>query len=122
MVQAVTASILAITDNNDLSSAIGLGTGILCGILILAYGSIWVGDPEDIVLPPDLIQRPNAQAEHKLQTAALRMGSVLAIIGCATATLATNSKVVITVVTICCAVFGGLIGSDVKRRIRRSRE
>ena len=123
---AVTTVLDAFTGNNDLSSAIGTGAWFLCTMLILAYGSLWLSDPEDIAIPSAstlTIRRwRDTKAEGKLQTAELRMGFVFALIGGATAEMANGSNMVITIVAICCALFGGLVGFDVKRRVRRMRK
>jgi hypothetical protein len=123
---AVTGILHAITDDDDLSTAIGTGAWLLCVMLIMVYGSLWLSDPEDIAGPSEstlTIQRwRNAKAESKLQAAELRMGFVFAMIGGATAAMVNGSHVVIAIVAICSAVLGGLIGFDVRRRVGRIRK
>jgi len=123
---AVTAVLRAITHNDDLSFAIGTGFWLLCVPVILAYGTLWLGDLEDIAVPAkstSIIQRRrHAKAESKLQTAELRMGFAFAMIGGATAAGIKSSNVFIAIVAICCAVFGGLVGFDIKRRVRQIRK
>lgn len=122
----VTVILRAITGDNDLASAIGTGVWLLLVPTILVYASLWFTDPEEIANPPKpqtTVQGWRAQkAENKLQAAELRMGFVFAMIGGATAAIANGSNLVITIVTICCAIAGGLIGFDVKRRVHRIRE
>ncbi len=123
---AVTAILRAITVDHDLASTIGTGVWLLSAPTILVYASLWFTDPEEIANPP----RPKttiqgwraAKAENKMQAAELRMGIVFVLIGGTTAAMANGSNLVITIVTICCAVVGGLIGFDVKRRVHRIRE
>jgi hypothetical protein len=122
---AVTVILRAIAADDDLSSVIGTGVSLLSVPTILVYGSLWFTDPEEIANPP----KPRttvqgwraAKAESKLQAAELRMGFVFAMIGGATASIAKGTNLVITIVTICCAIAGALIGFDVKRRVRRIR-
>jgi len=123
---AVIGILRAVTGNDDLSTAIGTGVWLLTIPTILVYASLWFTPPEEIANPPQprtTIQRWRAtKAENKLQAAELRMGFVFALIGGATAAMANGSNLVITIVTVLCAITGGLIGFDVKRRVRRIRE
>ena len=123
---AVTAVLGAITGNIDLSSAIGTGAWLLSTILILVYGSLWLSNPEDIAIPSESTSTSqrwrDRKAEGKLQTAELRMGFVFAVIGGTMAEIANGSNMVTTIVAICCALLGGLVGFDVKRRLRRMRK
>ena len=116
----------AITGNEDLAAVIGTGVWILLSVTFLVYGSLLFADPEEIVNPPKpktTIQGWRAaKAESKLQAAELRMGIVFAMIGGGTASAAKGSDLVVAIVAICCAIVGGLIGFDVKRRVRRIRE
>jgi hypothetical protein len=123
---AVTAFLRAVTGDHGLSCAIGIGILLLSVPTIHAYASLWFTDPEEIANPPKprtTIQGWRAaKAENKLQSAEIRMGFVFAMIGGAAASIAKGSNLVITIVTICCAIAGGLIGFDLKRRVRRIRE
>ena len=122
----VAVALRAITGDNDLASAIGMGVWLISVPTILVYASLWFTDPYEIANPPQpstTVQKWRAQkAESKLQAAEFRMGFIFAMIGGATAGIAQGSNLVVTIVTICCAVVGGLVGFDVKRRILRIRE
>ncbi len=122
----VTVILCAITGNNDLASAIGTGVWLISVLTILAYTSLWFAEPYEIAnpsRPSTTIQKWRAQkADNKLQTAELRMGFVFAMIGGGMASIAKGSNLVITIVAICCAGVGGLIGFDVKRRVLRLRK
>ena len=122
----VTAILSNITGDFELSSQIGSGIGLISCVLILVYAPLWYTDPEEIAnpsKPTSTIQRRRAaKARSKLQTAELRIGFVFAMIGGMTASTANGSNIVITIVTICCAVLGGFVGFDFKRRVRRIRD
>lgn len=122
----VTVILRAVTGNDNLATTVGAGVWILSVMLILVYGSLAFSEPEEIADPPrpkTTIQRWHAtKAENKLRAAELRCGFVFAVIGGVIAAMANGSNVVITIVTICCAAIGGLVGFDIKRRVRRIRE
>ncbi len=125
MAQLVGAVLASVTGDDDLSTAIGTGVWLLSIFTILPYGSLWLSDPEDLLERPpstSITQRwRDARAESKLQAAELRMGFVYAMIGGATTAMAGASKWVTVAAAIFCAALGGLLGYDIKRRVRRMR-
>ena len=122
----VAATVRATTGDDDLGSTIGTGVWLISFLTILAYASLWSTDPYEIANPPQpstTFQKWRARkAENKLLAAELRMGFVFAMIGGAVAATAKGSNLVVTIVAVCCAVGGGLVGFDSKRRTLRIRE
>jgi hypothetical protein len=124
LVGVTTISVLhAATGNEDLSCALGTGVCLVCTLLMVAYGPLWVYAPEEIAANPlSTSTIRNEKAEHKYQTAELRMGFVFALVGGTIAKIANGPAWVIAVAVVGHAVFGGLIGFDIKRRVKRIRE
>ena len=122
----VTVTLRAITGDDDLSSAIGTGVWLISMPTIFVYTSLWLTDPKELAnspTPKTTIRGWRAQkAENKLRATELRMGFVFAMIGGATAEMAWDSNLVVTIVTVCCAIAGGLIGFDIRRRVQRTHE
>jgi len=123
---AVTAILRAITIDDNLARTIGVGVWLLSVPTILLYASLYFADPEEIANPPKPTTGTQgwraAKAENRMQVAEISMGIVFVLIGGPTAAMANGSNLVITIVTISCALLGGLIGYDVKRRVRLIRE
>ncbi len=113
----------AVTGNGNLAVSIGTGVWLLTCSTLLAYGALLLTDLTDPEKPKTASQRRRFEkAQGQLQTAELRMAFVFGLIGGVTANLAQASDVTIAIVAVCCAVAGGIIGYDVKRRVRRIRE
>jgi hypothetical protein len=96
--------VVNMTGDRDLAGLVGTAVWLFSWIVMHTYGFAWVFDPA--------VDRLNARGEGKLQTAEIRIGFVWAMIGGGLAAAAKAS----------CAIIGGLLGYDVKRRVRRKRE
>ena len=116
----VTATLELVTGDLNLSSIIGTGVWLLSTFTILAYGGLWLGDSDDFRHPA--VGWRAQRRESKLRTAEIRMGFAFGMIGGALAWHAKGPMAVTVLVTAACAILGGLIGYDVKRRVRRIRE
>src|SRR5688500_18391748 len=83
----VTAALEVVTGDINLSSIIGTGVWLLSTFTILAYGGLWLGNPEDFT--HRAVGWRAQRRESKLQTAEIRMGFAFAMIGAALAWHAT---------------------------------
>jgi hypothetical protein len=106
--------VVNMTGDRDLAGLVGTAVWLFSWIVMHTYGFAWVFDPA--------VDRLNARGEGKLQTAEIRIGFVWAMIGGGLATAAKASTLQITLIIIPCAIIGGLLGYDVKHRVRRKRE
>jgi hypothetical protein len=111
---AVGVLVLLISRNQELAGLVGTATWMFSWILLHVYGYVWLYDPQHDKL--------DARAEGKLQTAEVRIGAVWAMMGGGLAMAAKASTLQVALIMIPCAIAGGLLGFDFKRRIRRKRE
>jgi hypothetical protein len=120
---AVNLVLSAITGNEQVSASVGTGIWLMSTVLILMYGSLWTTDPEEIRNPPPPGSTGQCwrmeKADRKLATAELRVGVVFAFIGGGMASAANGSPSVVAAVAVGCALVGGLLGHDYRRRVRR---
>lgn len=114
-----TAADLDVADR-DLLWAVAIGAGVLSFMAVLPYMSLRaVAEPPE---PRSEEERQQAlETEHDLQTAELQMGLVFALVGGMMAAGANSPVWMVAAIAIYCASVGGLIGFDVKRRVRRIR-
>jgi hypothetical protein len=119
---AVTMAIRLVTGDHQLSARIGAGCGLLCCLSILAYGSLWEAAVGSRRPPAGWVPVCRTKAESKLRTADLRGAFVFGIVGYAVLFDTTLPGFIVAIAVTCCAIAGGMVGYDVKRRARRIQE
>jgi hypothetical protein len=111
---AVGVVVFLVSHDQELVGLVGTAVWMFSWILLHVYGFVWLYDP--------VRDKFNARAEGKLQTAEVRIGAVWAMMGGGLAMAAKASTLQVALIMIPCAIAGGLLGFDFKRRIRRKRE
>jgi hypothetical protein len=105
---AVMLAVGAVTNDQNLSTAIGVSAWFFTMILTIAYGELWLQK-----------HRPTGKSELKLDAAAFRMAFVFATIGAATSAFANAGDFASAVSIAFCAAVGWFVGRDLKHRSQR---
>lgn len=105
-----------LTGDRVVSNAVATGVWILSGTVLICYISLFSDRP-----PPPKPGFHQVRPPWKLESAALRLGLVFALVSGALGEIVNASSMTTGTVAVACAVVGGLIGYDVQRRARRLR-
>jgi hypothetical protein len=109
--------------DEPLGSSIGTAVWLFSFLTLIAYSPLWMDwEKTASQINPRSLTPRERRAESKLQTAEFRMGAVFGLLGGAFASVANGSDMVVWTIAILCALVGGCMGYDIKRRVRRLRE
>jgi hypothetical protein len=121
--QVVIEALRAAGVGERLGNSIGTAVWLFSFLTLIAYSPLWL-DREKTAsqINPRSMSHRERRAESKLRTLELRMGGAYGLLAGTFASVANGPDVIVWAFAILCALIGGCLGYDIKRRVRRLRE